>query len=80
MAKKKFDTNPLDPDFPAKAAAEAREERQETQGLPYDNATKVFEEPAPTVEQETRKFDGANFNQYQMPYNGQNVPLTPSPT
>ncbi len=37
-------------------------------------ATQLFEEPVQTTEQTTRKFDEANFNQYQSPYNGQNVP------
>ena len=75
MAKKKFDTNPLDPDFPKKAAF-TEPQPQETQTLPQNGATatQLFEEPAVTDEQATRKFDEANFNQYQSPYNGQNVP------
>ncbi|HEY8562277.1 MAG TPA: hypothetical protein VIL74_18015 [Pyrinomonadaceae bacterium] len=74
MAKKKFDTNPLDPEFPKKAAFEPQP--QETRTLPENGAspTQVFEEPKPTEEQATRKFDEANFNQYQAPYNGENVP------
>jgi len=73
MAKKKFDTNPLDPEFPKKAAFEPQP--QETNALPNGGgATQLFEEPAQTAEQTTRKFDEANFNQYQAPYNGQNVP------
>jgi uncharacterized membrane protein len=74
MAKKKFDTNPLDPDFPKKTAFEPQP--QETQTLPENGAsnTNQFEEPLPTDEKATRKFDEANFNQYQSPYNGQNVP------
>ena len=74
MAKKKFDTNPLDPDFPKKTAFEPQP--QETRTLPENGAagTTKFEEPLPTEEQATRKFDEANFNQYQAPYDGQNVP------
>jgi len=74
MAKKKFDTNPLDPDFPKKTAFEPQP--QETRTLPENGATatQLFEEPVQTTEQTTRKFDEANFNQYQSPYNGQNVP------
>lgn len=72
MAKKKFDTNPLDPDFPKQVAFEPQP--QETQTLPNNGATQMFEEPAPTEENATRKFDDANFNAYQTPYNGQNVP------
>jgi len=74
MAKKKFDTNPLDPDFPQKVASEAQ--AQETQTLSQNGAadTNQFETATLTEEQTTRKFDEANFNQYQMPYDGQNVP------
>jgi uncharacterized membrane protein len=74
MAKKKFDTNPLDPDFPKKVAFEPQP--QETQTLPENGAsnTNPFDEPVLTDEKTTRKFDEANFNQYQSPYNGQNVP------
>ena len=74
MAKKKFDTNPLDPDFPKKVAFEPQ--TQETQTLSQNGAaeTNQFETATLTEEQDTRKFDEANFNQYQAPYNGQNVP------
>ena len=74
MAKKKFDTNPLDPDFPKKVAFEPQ--AQETQTLSQNGAaeTNQFETATLTEEQNTRKFDEANFNQYQAPYNGQNVP------
>ncbi len=79
MAKKKFDTNPLDPDFPKKTAFEPQP--QETTTLPQNGATdtKRFEEPVQTEEQTTRKFDEANFNQYQAPFNGQNVPSNYQP-
>ena len=74
MAKKKFDTNPLDPDFPKKVAFEPQ--TQETQTLSQNGAadTNQFETATLTEEQNTRKFDEANFNQYQSPYTGQNVP------
>jgi uncharacterized membrane protein len=73
MAKKKFDTNPLDPDFPKNVAFEPP---PETQVLPENGATETreFETQTVTEEQTTRKFDEANFNQYQAPFNGQNVP------
>ena len=68
MAKKKFDTNPLDPDFPAKAR------ESETTALPK-NSYKTAEFPPPSVtEAQTRRFDEANFNGYSAPFNGQNVP------
>lgn len=69
MAKKKFDTNPLDPTFPERARQEA-----ETVVLPK-TPFKTADFPPPSVtEEETRRFEGQEFNQYQSPYNGQNVP------
>ncbi len=77
MAKKKFDTNPLDPDFPKEVAFEPQP--QQTQTLPQNGGeTKKFEEPA-TTEEQTRKFDEANFNAYQSPFNGQQVPANYQP-
>lgn len=74
MAKKKFDTNPLDPEFPKKTAFDPQS--PETQTLPNNGtATRIFEEPVrETEEQTTRKFDEAEFNAYQAPYDGQNMP------
>ncbi len=70
--KKKFDTNPLDPNFPKEVAFE--QQPQETQTLPYNGGeTKRVEKPVETEEQ-TRKFDEADFNSYQAPFNGQQVP------
>ena len=67
---KKYDTNPLDPEFPEKVAAE----QQHTQTLPYSGAeTRKFSPPVDTEEQ-TRQFNGANFASYASPYNGQNIP------
>jgi uncharacterized membrane protein len=66
---KKYDTNPLDPDFPQKA----REMQPET--LPNLNAeTQQLPYAAPTEEQ-TRRFGDADFSAYSTaPFNGQNVP------
>lgn len=72
MAKKKFDTNQLEPDFPQRVAAEQAE--QETVALNGGNvATGIFDDPRPTEDQ-TRKFEEADFQSYQAPFNGQNVP------
>lgn len=69
MAKKKFDTNPLDPSFPERIKEEA-----ETAALPK-NQFKTAEFPPPSVtEEETRRFDNQEFNDYQSAYNGQNIP------
>lgn len=66
---KKYDTNPLDPDFPRKA------KEMQTETLPNLNAeTQPFPYAAPTEEQ-TRKFSDADFSEYQTsPFDGQNVP------
>jgi uncharacterized membrane protein len=65
---KKYDTNPLDPEFPNKV----REAQTET--LPIEGAeTERFAPPSVTEEQ-TRRFNEANFEAYQSPYNGQNIP------
>ncbi|CAN5787093.1 hypothetical protein BH24ACI1_BH24ACI1_06010 [soil metagenome] len=68
MAKKKFDTNPLDSTFPEKI------KEAETVVLPK-NQFKTSEFPPPSVtEEQTRRFDDVNFNAYNSPYNGQNIP------
>lgn len=69
----KYDTNPLDPDFPEKArAAAVNADPQATQALPNSDArTRQFAGPAPTEEQ-TRRFTGAS--PYPSPYNGQYIP------
>ncbi|MCA1622589.1 MAG: hypothetical protein LC768_04160 [Acidobacteria bacterium] len=67
MAKKKFDTNPLDPDFPRKA------QEAQTSTLPKSNETDRIPPPSVTEEQ-TRRFDEANFAAYSSPYDGQQVP------
>ena len=68
MAKKKFDTNPLDPTFPEKI------KEAETVVLPK-NQFKTSEFPPPSItEEQTRRFDETNFNAYNSPYNGQNIP------
>jgi uncharacterized membrane protein len=70
MAKKKFDTNPLDPEFPQKVM------EAQTNALPQtDAATQKFADPS-DAEVETRQFNQANFGAYQAPYNGQNVPAS----
>lgn len=69
MAKKKFDTNPLDPSFPERVQKEA-----ETVVLPK-TPFKTAEFPPPSVtEEQTRRFDAPEFGGYQSPFNGQNVP------
>lgn len=66
----KYDTNPLDPDFPEKAAAE-----QQTRTLPYTGGeTRKFADPVNTEEQQTRQFGNDDFAAYASPYTGQNIP------
>jgi uncharacterized membrane protein len=68
MAKKKYDTNPLDPEFPQKA----REAQTET--LPHSGAqTQPFPFASPTEEQ-TRRFGDAEFSGYSAPFDASGVP------
>jgi uncharacterized membrane protein len=70
MAKKKYDTNPLDPEFPQKA------KEMQTETLPNLNAeTQQFPYAAPTEEQ-TRRFGDAEFSAYSSPFDGQNIPAS----
>ena len=69
----KYDTNPLDPDFPEKIKAEA-EAQAATQGLGYTGAeTRQFPQTVATEEQ-TRRFAAADTSGYAPPYTGQYVP------
>lgn len=63
---KKFDTNPLDPEFPEKVQEAQRE--VQTSVLPNQNGqTRRFADPAETEDQ-TRKFNEADFDSYQTPF------------
>jgi len=67
----KYDTNPLDPDFPAKIKAEA-EALAATQTLGYTGPeTRQFAEPS---EEQTRRFVPSDTSGYAQPYTGQYVP------
>ena len=69
MAKKKFDTNPLDPTFPERVQKEA-----ETVALPKNAYETADFTPHSVTEEQTKRFTNQDFNQYQAPFNGQNVP------
>ncbi len=73
---KKFDTNPLDPEFPAKVE-EAQKRNVETAVLPNQNGkTQKFADPVETEEQ-TRKFNEAEFESYQTNFGDEaNQPAT----
>jgi len=67
MAKKKFDTNPLDPEFPQRV--------REAQTAALPNASETEQIPPPSVtEEQTRRFSEANFAAYSSPYDGRQVP------
>ena len=85
----KYDTNPLDPEFPEKvkaaaAASSGEDVETETRTLPYRGSptNRFAEGTAPTDEQATRRFaepDVAAYSSpyappYNSPYNGQYVP------
>ncbi|MFM9904611.1 MAG: hypothetical protein ACKVQJ_08585 [Pyrinomonadaceae bacterium] len=67
----KYDTNPLDPEFPDKAGATQVFEKTGT-------ATQTFPQTGPTEEQ-TRRFANQDFSTYSAPYNGQYVPAQYQP-
>jgi uncharacterized membrane protein len=68
---KKFDTNPLDPEFPEKVM-----EAQKTTTLPSNSpGTAKFPAAAAVTEEQTRRFNQQpDFQAYQSPYNGQQIP------
>jgi uncharacterized membrane protein len=69
MAKKKFDTNPLDPTFPERVQKEA-----ETVALPKNAYETADFTPPSVTEEQTKRFTNQDFNAYQAPFNGQSVP------
>ncbi len=73
MAKKKFDTNPLDLELPEKLR------ESETTTLPKTSfATSEFP-TSNSYEEPTRRFENSHFDEYQSPYNGQNIPVNYQP-
>lgn len=75
----KYDTNPLDPEFPAKARAAAAAEGQITRTLDYSGAeTRQFPQAVPTEEQ-TRRFAAPDAAAFAAPYNSQYVPANYQP-
>jgi uncharacterized membrane protein len=78
----KYDTNPLDPDFPEKIKA-AAEAEVVTQVLSETGATETRQlanaAPTGTTEHETRRFFAADAAAYSQPYDGQFVPATYQP-
>ncbi len=72
----KFDTNPLDPQFPDTVRDKVRD--AETKVLPKSDFSTGAFPPASITEEPTRRFENAEFNQYQAPFNspydGQNIP------
>jgi len=67
MAKKKFDTNPLDPEFPQKVR------EAQTEALPDFGATDRIP-PASVTEEQTRRFSGTDFSARQNAFDGSQVP------
>src|SRR4051812_27427323 len=69
----KYDTNPLDPEFPEKAKAAAAN-GDATQVLPQGHGQTHQFPPAAATEEQTRRFASANTGPYTSPYSGQYVP------
>ena len=62
---KKFDTNPLDPDFPEKAkAAAAASDYEEPRKTPFSTAEYPTAPPPSITEEETRRFTDSDFQAY----------------
>ena len=82
MAKKKFDTNPLDPDFPEKARAAAANDTGPAGDYtaPQQSPFRTSEfptTPSSITEEETRRFEGARFDPYA--YQPQPAPMVYQP-
>ena len=60
---KKFDTNPLDPDFPEKAKAAAASGYEAPRKTPFSTA-EFPKAPTSITEEETRRFSDADFQAY----------------
>jgi uncharacterized membrane protein len=65
---KKYDTNPLDPEFPNKV----REAKADT--LPIEGAETHRFAPSSVTEEQTRRFEEANFASYSPNFNGGQPP------
>lgn len=72
----KYDTNPLDPDFPEKVKAAAEAEVATSVLDKHGVQTRQFAEPS---EDQTRKFTQTNTSGYAPPYTGQYVPANYGP-
>jgi len=64
---KKFDTNPLDPEFPEKVRETQKELQTVTLPKTQNGQTRQFADPAETEDQ-TRKFTETGFDSYQTPF------------
>ena len=71
---KKFDTNPLDPEFPERARQEQSAATPSTARQKYDAETTKFP-PYSNEEIPTRAFSDADFNAYSSPFGGESQPI-----
>lgn len=69
----KYDTNPLDPDFPAKVKAQAEPASAASYVGATGAETQRFGGALPT-EERTRRFAEPEVNPYQRPFDGQYIP------
>lgn len=74
----KYDTNPLDPDFPERARAEP-EAQSATQVLGQTGAATRQFAPTAVTEEQTRRFASPDMSSYGSPYNGQYAPAPYQP-
>src|SRR5262245_43130854 len=65
---KKYDTNPLDPDFPKKVTQPTPPAPETETVYNLNNGTKGFNGAAATTEEPTRRYENGNFAQYNSVY------------
>lgn len=71
----RYDTNPLDPDFPEKAkAATARVSDAEATRELSQSGFRTQHLPSARSEDDTRRFDPSDLSAYSSPYSGQHIP------
>jgi len=74
----KYDTNPLDPDFPEKARASVAAPTQVLRS-PEQDLIDTRQYPGSVTEEQTRQFEQPDFSAYQQPVNGNYVPAAYHP-
>jgi len=77
----KYDTNPLDPDFPEKVKAAQTQVLDPSRAEPMSEgaATQHFGVRGSVTEEQTRRFEQPDVSAYQQPYDGAYIPAAYQP-